>query len=48
VIETVVSGQTWYRVYVGEFDTKEEAAAARLRLLDLPRIGYARVVVLED
>jgi cell division septation protein DedD len=48
VIATEVSGQTWYRVYVGEYRTREEAAAMRLQLLDLSRIGYARVVTLKD
>ncbi|MCK4549644.1 MAG: SPOR domain-containing protein [Candidatus Krumholzibacteria bacterium] len=48
VITKEVSGQRWYRVYVGEFGTKEEAAAARLQLLDLSRIGYAKVVTLKN
>ena len=48
VLEAVVKGQTWYRVYVGEFGTKEEAAATRLQLLDLSRIGYAKVVTLKN
>jgi cell division protein FtsN len=47
VIAADVKGQEWYRVYVGEFGTKEEADAARLKLLDLPAIGYARVVTLK-
>jgi cell division septation protein DedD len=48
VIEAEVNGQKWYRVYVGEFGTKEEAAATRLKLLDLSRIGYAKVVTLKN
>jgi cell division protein FtsN len=48
VIETEVKGQKWYRVYVGEYMTREEAAAARLGLLELPRVGYARIVTLRD
>ncbi len=48
VIATEVSGLTWYRIYVGEYRTREEAAAGRLQLLDLSRIGYARVVTLKD
>ncbi len=48
VIATEVSGRAWYRVYVGEYRTREEAAAIRLQLLDLSRIGYARVVTLKD
>jgi cell division protein FtsN len=47
VIPADVKGETWYRVYVGEFGSKEEAAAERLKLLDLRRIGYARVVTLK-
>jgi cell division septation protein DedD len=48
VISAEVNGQTWYRVYVGEYRTREEAAAMRLQLLDLPQVGYARVVTLKD
>ena len=48
VIATAVSGRTWYRVHVGEYRTREEAAAVRLQLLDLSRIGYAKVVTLKD
>ena len=48
VLEKVVNGQTWYRVYVGEFRTKEEATTTRLDLLDLRQIGYAKVVTLKD
>jgi len=48
VLEAEVNGQRWYRVYAGEYGTKEEAEAARLRLLDLSRIGYAKIVTLKD
>ena len=48
VIATEISGRTWYRVYVGELYTREEATAMRLNLLDLSRIGYAKVVTLKD
>ena len=48
VIAVDVSGKTWYRIYVGEFNTREEARAIRLQLLDLSRIGYAKVVTLKD
>ena len=48
VISAEVKGQTWYRVYVGEFGIREEAAAMRLQLLDLSRIGYAKVVTLKN
>jgi septal ring-binding cell division protein DamX len=48
VLEADVSGQKWFRVYAGEYGTREEADAARLRLLDLSRIGYAKIVLLKD
>jgi cell division septation protein DedD len=48
VLEKEVNGQKWFRVYVGEFRTKEEATAMRLELLDLRQIGYAKVVTLKD
>ncbi len=48
VIAAEVNGQSWHRVYVGEFETKEEAVATRLQLLDLSRIGYAKVVTLKN
>lgn len=48
ILDADVNGQKWYRVYVGEFGTKEEAAATRMQLLDLSRIGYAKVVTLKN
>ena len=48
VLEAEVKGQKWFRVYVGEFRTREEAAEMRLKLLDLRRIGYSKVVTLKD
>ncbi len=48
VIAAEVRGRTWYRVYVGEYGIREEAAASRLQLLDLSRIGYAKVVTLKN
>ena len=48
VKETTVKGEAWFRVYVGEFETREEATALKLKLLDLSRIGYARVVTLKE
>ena len=46
ILATEVNGQTWYRVYVGEYRTPEEAASTKQRLLDLSQIGYAKVVPL--
>ncbi len=47
VVEVDVRGEVWFRVYVGELGTREEAAQLRLGLLSLKRIGYAKVVNLE-
>ncbi|MDD3643264.1 MAG: SPOR domain-containing protein, partial [Candidatus Krumholzibacteria bacterium] len=46
--EADVKGVTWYRVLVGEYRTREEANAARVALLALPRIGYAQIVTVKD
>ena len=48
VAETEVNGKTWYRVYAGEYGTREEAAAARVELLSHKRIGYARIVTVKN
>jgi len=48
ILEAEVRGQTWYRVYAGQYRTKEEAVQARMALLALPRIGYAQIVTLKD
>ena len=42
-VEVMVKDQAWYRIYVGRFATREEAARMRLELLELRRISYARV-----
>jgi cell division protein FtsN len=47
VTEYEVKGEVWFRVYVGEFDTREEATQVKRELLEINRIGYARVVELE-
>ena len=46
VSEVTVNDEIWYRVYVGEFETKEEADDLRQELLGTGRIAYARVVKL--
>ncbi|MCK4538053.1 MAG: SPOR domain-containing protein [Candidatus Krumholzibacteria bacterium] len=47
VKEVDVKGGSWYRVYVGEFDNREEAEAIRVQLGELRRIAYTRVVTLK-
>ena len=47
VKEVDVKGESWYRVYVGEFDYREEAEAIRVQLGELRRIAYTRVVTLK-
>ncbi len=48
VVEKVIMGETWLRVYVGNFKTREDASQVRNELLALKRIGSARVVKLKD
>jgi cell division protein FtsN len=48
IVNVDIKGQAWLRVLAGEYATKEEAAKARLDLLGLKEIGYARVVTLEE
>ncbi|RLF37254.1 MAG: hypothetical protein DRN03_02600, partial [Thermoplasmata archaeon] len=40
----VVKDQTWFRVLVGKFATKEKANQVRLKLKALKSIGYANVI----
>jgi cell division septation protein DedD len=47
VKEVDVKGAVWYRVYVGEFENREEAEAIRVQLGELRRIAYTRVVPLK-
>jgi septal ring-binding cell division protein DamX len=47
VREAQVKGKKWFRVYVGEYKTREEADKARLELLSDKRIGYAMIVKLK-
>jgi len=44
VVDAVVKDKTWFRVLVGRFATKDEADRVKLDLLELRRIGYARVI----
>jgi len=44
VVDVVVKDQTWFRVLVGKFATKEKANRVRLKLKALKSIGYANVI----
>jgi len=44
VVDVVVKDQTWFRVLVGRFATKEKANRVKLKLKALKRIGYANVI----
>jgi len=44
IVDALVKDKTWFRVLVGKFATKEEADEVRLDLLELKRVGYARVI----
>ena len=48
VVEVEVKGTVWFRVLVGEFETREDAGEARQELLALKRISYAQVVAIEE
>jgi septal ring-binding cell division protein DamX len=47
IVEVEIKGVKWLRVIVGEFATEDEAAKARLELLGLNKVGYARVVTID-
>lgn len=44
IVEVSIRGELWLRVFAGSYATQDEAEAARLQLLGLKGIGYARVV----
>jgi len=44
VVDVVVKDQTWFRVLVGKFATREKANQVKLKLKALKRIGYANVI----
>ena len=48
IIEVDIKGEKWLRVFVGGYATMEEASKTRLDLLGLNRIGYARIVEIEN
>jgi len=47
LLEAEIKGEKWLRVYVGRFGDKETADRARIELLGIKRIGYAKVVKLK-
>lgn len=48
IIEVDIKGDKWLRVLVGEYATMDEATKARLDLLGLNKIGYARIATIEQ
>lgn len=44
IVRIVVKDRLWFRVLVGKFATKDEAEKTKLNLLELKRIGYARII----
>ncbi|MBN2184080.1 MAG: SPOR domain-containing protein [Candidatus Krumholzibacteriota bacterium] len=44
VVEVMVNGKKWYRVFIGEYETLEEAEAMKTELLSFRRIREARVL----
>jgi septal ring-binding cell division protein DamX len=48
IVDTDIKGVKWLRVFVGGYATMEEASKARLDLLGLPKIGYARIVARDN
>ena len=48
IVETDIQGERWLRVFVGGYATMEEASKTRLDLLGLNRIGYARIMEVEN
>jgi len=48
IIEVDIKGDAWLRVLVGEYATMDEATNARLDLLGLSKIGYARIATIEQ
>jgi cell division protein FtsN len=46
IIEVDIRGEKWLRVLVGEYATMEQASKARLDLLGLSKIGYARITAI--
>jgi septal ring-binding cell division protein DamX/Mrp family chromosome partitioning ATPase len=48
ILEVTIKDEKWLRVFVGEYATMEEASKARLDLLGLRRIGYARIVAIDN
>ena len=48
IIEVDIKGDKWLRVLVGEYATMDDATKARLDLLGLSKIGYARIATIEQ
>jgi cell division septation protein DedD/Mrp family chromosome partitioning ATPase len=48
IVEVDINGVKWLRVLAGSYATQAEADEARLQLLSLKEIGYARVVTIAN
>ncbi|MBN1163985.1 MAG: SPOR domain-containing protein [Candidatus Krumholzibacteriota bacterium] len=48
VMEVDIRGEKWFRIMVGEYATREEALQTKMKLMTLKRIGYARIVLVDD
>jgi len=46
IVEVDINGEHWLRILVGEYATMDEATKARLELLGLSKIGYARIATI--
>ena len=43
-----INGEEWFRICVGGYATREEAVRVKAELMDLPNVGYARVIELKE
>ena len=48
VVAIDIKGEEWFRIFVGDYATREEAARARTELMDAANVGYARIIKLEE
>ena len=43
-----IKGEEWFRICIGEYPTREEAARVRAELMDLPNVGYTQIIELKE
>lgn len=48
IVVVEVKGEEWFRILVGGYETKERAMRARVELMDLTGVGYARIIELTE